>query len=222
VIDPQLRASSAHVLVEDLDAPAVGDDVAHHLWRVLRLRDGEAVTVTDGQGAWRPCRVSGRDLEVVGPIVVSVRPVAITIAVAIPKQDRPEWVVQKLTELGVDRIVFLHAERSVVRWEAERAERHLVRLRRVAVDAAMQSRRVWLPDVLGPVDAREVLATMPAADPTGRALGPSDVAVAVGPEGGWTADELALARDVVTLGDNVLRIETAALAGGVRLTALRT
>ncbi len=74
-----------------------------------------------------------------------------TIAVAIPKHDRPEWLVQKPTELGVDRIVFLHAERSVVRWDGDRAERHLARLAAVAVEALMQSRRVWLPEIVGPV-----------------------------------------------------------------------
>ena len=69
-----------------------------------------------------------------------------TIAFAVPKEDRPEWIVQKLTELGVDRIVFLHAERSVVRWDGERAERHLARLAAGrAARLRCSARRVWLP-----------------------------------------------------------------------------
>ena len=222
MIDPVLRGSAAHVLVQDVAAPALDPDAEHHLRRVLRLRDGEAVTVTDGAGRWRACRVSGPGIEVDGDVVMVARPLELTVAVAVPKQDRPEWVVQKLTELGVDRIVLLHAARSVVRWDGDRAPRHLERLRRVASEAAMQSRRVWLPVVDGPVDAAELLPRSVVAEPGGRALAASDTTVAVGPEGGWTPDELSLARDRVSLGDTVLRVETAALAAAVRLTALRT
>ncbi len=71
----------------------------------------------------------------------------ITVAFALVKGERPELVVQKLTELGVDRIVPFLAERSVVRWEPDKAERNATRLRRVAVEAAMQCRRTWLPEV---------------------------------------------------------------------------
>ena len=71
----------------------------------------------------------------------------LTVAFAPTKGERPEWVVQKLTELGVDRIVPLISERSVVRWAGERGAGAVERLRRVAREAAAQSRRVWLPDV---------------------------------------------------------------------------
>ena len=91
---------------------------------------------------------------------VADRDAACTVAFAIPKSDRPEWIVQKLTELGVARIVLLHAERSVVRWEPDRADRHVARLRRVAVEALEQSRGIWLPDIVGPVPAAEVLPGM--------------------------------------------------------------
>ena len=88
---------------------------------------------------------------------VAVRDAACTVAFAIPKADRPEWIVQKLTELGVARIVLLHAERSVVRWDGDRAARHLRKLRRVAVEALEQSRGSGCPTIVGPVPAADVL-----------------------------------------------------------------
>lgn len=220
-----LRRAAAHVVVDDVDAPALDDATSHHVFRVLRVRDGDPITVTDGAGRWRLCRAGGGGVLIVdgehGSVAEIARPALCTVAVAIPKADRPEWMVQKLTELGVGRIVFLHAGRSVVRWEPERAAKHLAKLRRVAVEALQQSRRVWLPQIEGPLGASDVLPHMPVAEPGGRPLTADDAGVAIGPEGGWTDDELALAAGQVTLGDGVLRIETAALAAAVRLTADR-
>jgi 16S rRNA (uracil1498-N3)-methyltransferase len=221
-MDPLLRGSAAHVLVGDLAAPVLDERDEHHLRRVLRLRDGEVVTVTDGAGAWRACRIVRGALEADGDVMTEAPRSPVTVAVAIPKQDRPEWLVQKLTELGVDRIVLLHAARSVVRWDGERAERHLAKLRRVAVEASMQSRRVRLPEIIGPLDATDVLPRCVVAEPGGRSPRPDDDAIAVGPEGGWTDHELVQARDRVGLGRHVLRVETAALAAAAALTALRT
>lgn len=213
-----LRRAAAHVLVADVAVPELTDASAHHLFRVLRLALGEPVTVTDGQGRWRPCVVAaGGRVDPVGEVQAVPRPEApLTIGVAVPKADRPEWIVQKLTEVGVDRIVFLHAARSVVRWTDDRARRHLDRLRQVAAAALQQSRRVWLPEVVGPLTAAEFLASAVAAEPGGRSLRAEDRAIAIGPEGGWTTDELAAARDTVELGGAVLRVETAAVVAAVR------
>ncbi len=144
------------------------------------------------------------------------------MAFAPAKGDRPEWVVQKLTELGVDRIVPLAAARSVVRWDGDRAVRAIDRLRRVAREAVGQCRRVWLPEVTdvrtvaGVVGDGAVLAQL-AGDPPPAAV----TAVAVGPEGGWSPDELALADGTVGLGPYVLRAETAALVAGAILAGRR-
>lgn len=226
--DDVRRRAAAHVVVADLDAPDPDDDDRHHLARVLRLRPGEIVTVTDGAGAWRPCefgdsRGSGPLLRPSGPVVVEPAPAGeLTVGFAPVKGDRPEWVVQKLTELGVDRIVVLRAARSVVRWDDERADRHVERLGRVARGAVGQCRRVRLPriEVAEPVDLLGPGAVL--AEPGGRELTAADRIVLVGPEGGWSAEELALAgaRSTVTLGGAVLRAETAAVAAGVRLGAL--
>ncbi|MGH9272325.1 MAG: RsmE family RNA methyltransferase [Ilumatobacteraceae bacterium] len=217
-----LRRSSAHVRVGDVAAPAPDDPTDHHLRRVLRLRDGAAVSATDGAGRWRACRLVGGELEPVGPVVSDPAPRwPVTILAAAPKGERVEWLVQKCTEVGVDRIVLLTADRSVVRWDGERAATHLARLRRIATEAAMQSRRVWLPEICGPVPTVDVLRGATVAEPGGRRLRDSDRFVAIGPEGGWSPDELALAGDLVDLGPHVLRVETAAMVAASQLVSLR-
>jgi 16S rRNA (uracil1498-N3)-methyltransferase len=215
-----LRRSAAHVVVDDVSAPALDAAAEHHLVRVLRLRDGAVVTVTDGRGAWRECRLAGGALEPVDDIVIAPREREITIGVAVPKHVRPVWIVQKLTELGAARIVFLHAERSVVRWDGERGVRHLDKARRVALEAAHQCRAVWLPEVDGPVAATDFLPGAVAAEPGGRRLTVSDDAIAVGPEGGWTDHELEAALDRVALPGGILRVETAALTACVHALGL--
>jgi 16S rRNA (uracil1498-N3)-methyltransferase len=224
---PHREGVAAQVLVDDVDdpdGPLLDDAAQHHLGRVLRLRDGEVVCAADGAGGWRRCTFDGSERLV--PSDDSGRAPApsdpVTVAFVPVKGDRPELVVQKLTELGVDRIVVTASERSVVRWEGERAGKHLDKLRRVAAESFQQCRRLWLPEVvtasLGDLLATgTVLADMGGADPA-----PDLRSVVVGPEGGWTERERALARSApVSLGDHVLRAETAAIAAGVLLATLR-
>ena len=132
--------------------------------------------------------------------------------------------MQKLTEVGVDRIVVLHADRSVVRWEGERVVRHLERLRRVAREAAMQSRRCWLPQLSGPLDVAHAAASGGAArcERGGQPPTLQCPVLLVGPEGGWSDTERAAVVHNVALGPHVLRVETAALCAGTLLTALRS
>jgi len=219
---------TAHVFVDDLDAPRLHDDDRHHLARVLRLKLGELVTVSDGCGRWRSCRF-GPELEVDGDIVDDPAPSPpIGIAFALSKADKPEPAVQKLTEVGADTIVLVRAERSVVRWDDERAARGRARLRRVAREAAMQCRRSRLPTVDGPISFDEALRLPGAslADRGGRTPTLARPTVLVGPEGGWSEQERAAASDVgvpaVGLGPHVLRAETAAVAAGVLLAGLRS
>ena len=214
-----LRSTSAHVLVEPemLAALSIDDDTDHHLRRVLRLRDGESVSVTDGAGRWLLADVvldgSSLALEAAGEIVVeAARTDPFTIATAMPKGDRLDWLVQKVTELGADRIVLLHAERSVVRWKAARVESQLARLQRISDEACRQSRRVWRVEIEAPVEAASALGEFVVAEPGGRRLEPTDRMVAIGPEGGWAPGELARARESVSLGSTILRTETAAVA----------
>ena len=213
-----LREAAAHVLVDDVEVVTLDDDRAHHVFRVLRIRDGEVVTVTDGCGGWRVCRAAGGVLVPDGP-ARREEPAGdrVRMAVAVPKRDRPEWIVQKLTELGVDEIVLLHADRSVVRWDEARADKHHRKLGKVMAEALQQSRGVWMPSLVGPVEASAVLHEFVVAEPGGRPFTDRDRAVAIGPEGGWSPAELAAAADRVGLGETVLRVETAALAAASRL-----
>ncbi|HEX2038310.1 MAG TPA: RsmE family RNA methyltransferase [Acidimicrobiales bacterium] len=214
-----MRSSSAHVFVDDLDAPAVSDDDRHHLARVLRLRAGETVSVSDGRGGWRLC--TWTDDSAPAPVGDVVREPAphppVTVAVPLLKGDRTEWTVQKLTEVGVDRIVPFVPGRAVVR------SRNLERLRRVAREAAMQSRRAWLPEVVEPVAFAEAAALPGAAlaEPGGDPPSLERPTVLVGPEGGWTPEERACGLPAVGLGPTVLRAETAAVVAAALLCGLR-
>ncbi len=216
-MNPALRSSAAHLFVGSIDSPEPSPDDLHHLFRVLRLRDGEVVTVSDGAGAWRTTVAGDGALVPDGAVYHEAPPRPCTVAAAIPKGDRAEWMVQKLTEVGVSEIVLLHCARSIVRWDGDRGAKQLARLRRVAREAASQSRRVWLPVVNGPVPFDQVVARPGAvlAEPDGHldlAVDTSADLVVVGPEGGFSADELAVPVPHVRLLDTVLRVETAAIA----------
>jgi 16S rRNA (uracil1498-N3)-methyltransferase len=222
------RTAAAHVVVADLGDPELSERDRHHLVRVVRLRDGDVVTVTDGGGRWRPCRLRAGTLDVDGDVVAEPAPSpAITVAFAPVKGDRPEWVVQKLTEIGVDRIVPLRCERAVVRWPADRVPRQVDRLRRVAHEAVLQCRRVWAPEIAEPVDFAAALGWPGAAiaEPGGAPASLESPLLLVGPEGGWSPAELAAADVVgaprIGLGPHVLRAETAAIVGAALLVALR-
>jgi 16S rRNA (uracil1498-N3)-methyltransferase len=216
------------VFVADLDASTITLDPVddHHLRRVLRVRPGESVTATDGHGRWRWCALAPGGLEAVGAVVVTDPPTPpITVAFALVKGDRPEWIVQKLTELGVDRIVPFESARTVVRWRGTAKEdHHVARLRKVAREAAMQSRRFVLPEVTTVRAVAEVLAdpAIAAAEPGGERPTAAITAVAIGPEGGFTSAELALVSHRIALPGGVLRTETAAIAAGVLLASART
>ena len=223
---PRLPVSAAHVFVDELSDPQFRDDDAHHLRRVLRLRDGESVTASDGVGGWRVCRLQGDELAADGPIARAERPLPVlTVAFAIVKGDRPEWTVQKLTELGIERIVPVAAERGVVRWDQEHAARNIKRLRNVAHAAAMQSRHVWLPlieDLVASAALADAVPGVVLAHPGGTRPSLDRPAIAVGPEGGWSTAELDHCGRTVDLGPTTLRAETAAVTAGALLAALRS
>jgi len=219
------RRAAAHVIVADLDAPHIEEEDRHHLQTVLRLRPGELVSATDGQGAGRLCRyAAGGSLIPDGEIVRRLLGLpSITVGFAPVKGDRPEWTVQKLTEVGVNRIVILRTDLGVVRWDAERATHHLTRLRVVARLAVMQSRQWWLPEVVGVETVRSLVGEpgVAMAEPGGDPPSLDCPSILVGPEGGWSEAELQSARVQVDLGPGVLRTESAAVVAGVLLVALR-
>jgi 16S rRNA (uracil1498-N3)-methyltransferase len=218
-----VRSAAAHAFVADLDAPKLDAGDRQHLERVLRLRPGEDLTVSDGAGRWRLCRF-GPSLEPVDEIRADERALPeVTVALALTKGERVDWAVQKLTELGVDTIIPVAAARSVVRWDGDRAGHHLERLRRIARQAAMQSRRTWLPVVEEVRSFAEVAARPGAvlAEVGGDPPSLDHPLVLVGPEGGWGDEELAASLPTVGLGPHVLRSETAAVAAATVLSTLR-
>ncbi|HEV8572694.1 MAG TPA: RsmE family RNA methyltransferase [Actinomycetota bacterium] len=213
----------------------LGTDDAHHAIRSLRLRPGDRFTSSDGRGGLARCRVvraSGLLLEgEVEERVTETRPrPVLRVLLSPPKGERLTWAVQKLVEVGADEIVLMEAVRSVRRWKGERASRAGERVDAVAREAAKQARRRFLPEVSGPVGWDRALAETLAAGPVvvlwERAdqglLGllpeepPEVLALAIGPEGGIPEEDAVAARDrgalLGSLGPNVLRTETAAVA----------
>ena len=244
--DAELRAAAALVFVEDLDSLKLREDDAHHLGEVLRLKPGEAVAAADGGGTWRICsftslaaparpRAGGRiakasrfGLEVAGPVHLMERPLPrLEVGFSWAKAERTEWAVAKLVELGLDLLTPLVADRTVVRPDRDAAAHREGRLRKIVREAAMQSRRPFLPEISASqsVDAvlgRSRVSDIALAEPGGDPISLQTPVVLVGPEGGWSERELALVSNKVSLGDGVLRVETAALAAGALLTALRS
>ncbi len=221
-MNPQLRASAAHVFVADVSAPELSPDDLHHLQKVLRLRDGEHVSCSDGQGQWRMCTWASGSLDVFGDIFSEVSPTPLLRVVVAPvKGDRTDLVVEKLVEIGVDNISILAPiERSVVMWAQDKTSHVMDRYQRIARAAAMQSRRVFLPDVVGPVSLGDVGTSGVAfAEPDGSATWDNVTTVVIGPEGGFSEAELSLAPATIDLGPTILRAETAAIVAASQMVA---
>lgn len=211
-------------------------DEARHLARVLRAAVGDAVTLFDGRGQSWLAHVTaiGRDtveLDTGEPRVEPAGGRVLTVAVALPKGERQKWLVEKLTELGVARLVPLVTERGV----AEATTAAIARLHRGVIEASKQCGRDTLMEVGAPASVATVVANRApeviglVADPHGQPLETAgwperaDVVGLVGPEGGFTPAELALAEAAgwrrVALAAHVLRVETAAVALAARLAA---
>lgn len=214
----------------------------HHLFRVKRLRVGEEMRVVDGEGRARRGVVArierAHGVVALGSAEPSREsPLHVELWVAAPRSERASWLVEKATELGVCAIRFLSTER-VARDERSFGAGQLLRLHRVALSAVEQCGRSLVPEVSGlhrlgealaraekvgaaPVvlDARGQSAT-PAPTAAGAAGG---LAILVGPEGGWSDDEreafAAHGFPRWSLGERVLRVETAAIAAAALLLA---
>jgi 16S rRNA (uracil1498-N3)-methyltransferase len=208
-------------------------DEARHLTRVLRVEVGQQFEISDNQSAFlaeiaevRGERVVFRVLE---PLDAPALPVHITLCAALIKFDRFEWMIEKATELGVERIRPVEATRSE-RGLFEASPKRSQRWVRIARESSQQSRRVRIPEILPAVrfekslaeeadhryfldegDAPALLRLVPAQPP-----GVNRIAVLIGPEGGWTGPERELAISAgwqpASLGPQVLRAETAASA----------
>ena len=203
---------------------ALPPDTHHHCARVLRLRPNDRVTLTDGHGRWVLAVLAQSfadtgQVSFTSSVAICAEPPDLGVAFSLTKGDRPETVVQKLTELGIRRIIPIQSSRSVVKWDHERAERNSKRLALVARSALEQSRGVWLPIIEQPLTVGQ-LAVRPGAvraDRGGRPVRSGDLIVAIGPEGGWDAAEKVALPDAIGLPGSVLRAETAAIVAAALL-----
>lgn len=212
------------VYVDDVTIPMISSQHRHHLERVLRLRPGAPVALGDGRGSWRTA-VLGSTVECTSEVFNVDRPSpSLRLTVALPKGDRADWMLQKATEIGIDEIIVLESDHSVVRWPAPRRANQLERMRRITRSAGAQSRRAWLPAVTGPVTFGEATAAAGTvlAQPGGGPFAPAWRNVLIGPEGGWSDGELCGGLPTVGLGPQVLRVETAALVASTLLVAMRS
>jgi 16S rRNA (uracil1498-N3)-methyltransferase len=213
-------------------------DAGNHVTRVLRLREGDALTLFDGRGGEYAARVAqmqrGGVRVAVGEHSTIEResPLELTLLQSIARGERMDLVVQKATELGVTRIVALETERSVVRLDAKQAERKVAHWRAVAIAACEQCGRNRVPTVEGadyPAALRreatlKLLLEPTAAQPISRpGAEVRSITLLVGPEGGFTDTESELARragfEPRHMGPRVLRTETAAIAALAALQA---
>jgi 16S rRNA (uracil1498-N3)-methyltransferase len=210
---------------------ALTDDHADHLVRVLRARVGQEFDIATGAVVRRGRVVTidpGRVEFELGEEVSTARISPVTLLLAIFKLDRMEWAIEKCTELGVSRIVPVIARRTDAHL-ASAAGKRAERWRRIALQAAEQSRRAAAPEIADPVKLqaavnesaplRVVLAESEEQTLLRDVLTPhseGEIVLAIGPEGGWAEDELQLFQKAgwisASLGPTILRAETAAIA----------
>ncbi len=223
---------------------ALPEALAHHALRVLRLRNGEAMTLFNGQGGEYPAvleidgkagfaqlgEFNSREAELGGRV---------TLAQGLPSGDKMDWVVEKAVELGAARVSPIAAQRSVLQLSGARLEKRVAHWQRIAQSAAEQCGRNRLMAVDAPLSLEDWLAQPadglrvlchPEADSDLAGLVRSlpdgqGITLLVGPEGGWSDKELEAARkagvQAVRFGPRVLRTETAGLALLSAVSALR-
>lgn len=226
----------------DGDAVCITGDDAHHIARSLRMAVGENITVCDMQGNEYACRITGFDEDTAVYAEITARahsdtepPCRITLFQALSKGDKLDTVIQKAVECGVYRIIPFESERCIVRVKEDAEQRKTERRARIASEAAKQSGRSILPEVLPTVSFGEALKLAAQADvalfcyegdgtePIGKVLDrvlprgtdgecPS-ISVLIGSEGGFSLKEAQMAREAgmipTGLGKRILRTETA-------------
>ncbi|CAG2093812.1 16S rRNA (uracil(1498)-N(3))-methyltransferase [Xanthomonas arboricola pv. juglandis] len=211
------------------------EESANHLLRVLRLREGDACVLFNGDGSDYHARITlagkreARALVERAEPLRNESPLSITLIQGIARGEKMDLILQKATELGVTEVVPVNAERTEVKLDAARMEKRLAHWRSVVVSACEQSGRARIPTVAAPhglqdaAQASDPQALRLTLDPHGEhrlgslALGAQPrVIVAIGPEGGWSPRDRATLADAgfsgLQLGPRILRTETAGLA----------
>ena len=219
-------------------ATITGPDV-NHIRNVLRMKPGEAVRISDGKGS---CYDGTVDTLQSDEIIVRLTgekmestelPVEVVLFQGLPKSDKMEWIIQKNTELGVGAIVPVATSRAVVKLDEKKADSKVKRWNGIAEAAAKQSKRTLIPEVRSVLSFKQALAEsatfdvklMPYENAEGMAftrkcigeIRPgAKVAVFIGPEGGFSEEEVKAASEMgflpITLGRRILRTETAGMS----------
>ncbi|MGB3391836.1 MAG: 16S rRNA (uracil(1498)-N(3))-methyltransferase [Stenotrophomonas sp.] len=218
------------------------EEVANHLLRVLRLRQGDTCVLFNGDGhdyAATLITAGKRDAQVridAAQTLDNESPLAITLLQGIARGEKMDLILQKATELGVVAVVPVNAERTEVKLDAARAEKRMAHWRSVVGSACGQSGRARIPPIVAPQALAAAVASLPeqtlrlTLDPLGEhrmaalpAAPANGVVVAIGPEGGWSPrdrQQLAAAGfQGLQLGPRILRTETAGLAAIAALQA---
>ena len=207
---------------------------SHHAVKVLRLKAGDAIELLDGRGhvAQGMIEEAGRKVRVKVSSVIRREPVSprLDIATAIPKGPRADAMIEQLSQLGVDRVIPLRTARSVV----DPRDRKVERFARAAIESAKQCGRAHVMHIEAPQDFSpsllsgdhdlRLLAMPDGATEHERVRGAASILVLIGPEGGWTNEEIETAKAVGCvpwcIGPHVMRIETAAVAAAAIIRAL--
>lgn len=209
---------------------------AHHLARVLRLRTGDEAFVFDGCGREYRCRISviekaSAQLEIVDELKEAVEsPLRLTLAQALAKGEKFDFIVQKASELGVSAIAPIVTDYTDIKLSDDSSARRLDRWKRISLESLKQSGRRKLVEILSPASLNDFVKSMPSTNtmlvlsergglPVKDALSAASTDVnlvaMIGPEGGWSDSEFDLFQGLgckmITLGPRVLRTETAAI-----------
>lgn len=212
-------------------------DEAKHALKVLRLGVGDEVCALDGCGGRFAATIEavdgdGATLKLTDALPTNEPPVRVTLYQGLPKADKLDFIVQKLTELGATCVVPVKMERCVVKSDAKDGVKRKERLEKIAREAAKQCRRACPPEITEPLTWKQTLQKMashdlvivPWEDAQGLTLKhvfaqspeKKDIGIVVGSEGGMSESEVAALREngarIVTLGPRILRAETAAVA----------
>jgi 16S rRNA (uracil1498-N3)-methyltransferase len=218
------------------------EHISRQITSVLRLKPGDDIRLFNADGSEYIAKLFDVRREAVGVSVlrcepgIALPPPRLTVALALIKHERFEWALQKLTELGVDRIVPLTTERTVLSFRVDRGAQRFARWQRIVVEAAEQSGRVRLPEIDDVVNLADLLSAHPEEQAIllwedeqsvelPELFEPRPTLVVIGPEGGFSASEVAQAREMgcctASLGPLTLRTETAAVAAASLMLAYR-
>ncbi|MGG4468977.1 16S rRNA (uracil(1498)-N(3))-methyltransferase [Paenibacillus alvei] len=223
------------------DTFLIKEDDFHHITRVMRMKPDEEIYCVNSNQQTARCKIENiTENEVVAKVIQWVEedielPVKVTIVSGLPKGDKLEWIIQKGTELGAHEFIPFIASRSIVKWDAKKSDKKISRWNKIAKEAAEQSHRAAIPNVIAPVSPKELIkmaadydVLIIAYEEEAKALESANLARALssmkkgqsilavfGPEGGLTDTEVELLTDngfiACGLGSRILRTETAPL-----------